>query len=192
METQQSARAAHLRALARQVIIDASMEHASSCSTMEAHVRPDNGSSTIAANPSKIGVRIMQTVRTDAVSMESVLPTNVTMATSAHARMAAGAINSAMVAFGARVRRLSPRSAAMGETMIVTIAGGQYPELNLDPRSAMYTITSSIVNVSLGDTPHGTTAYNALFALGITLFIMTFILNIGSDYVARKYRKEYE
>ena len=83
-------------------------------------------------------------------------------------------------------------SRAIGETMIVTIAGGQYPELNLDPRKAMYTITSSIVNVSLGDTPHGTTAYNALFALGITLFIMTFILNIGSDYIARKYRKEYE
>ena len=47
-------------------------------------------------------------------------------------------------------------SRAIGETMIVTIAGGQYPELNLDPRKAMYTITSSIVNVSLGDTPHGT------------------------------------
>ena len=83
-------------------------------------------------------------------------------------------------------------SRAIGETMIVTIAGGQYPELNLDPRKAMYTITSSIVNVSLGDTPHGTTPYNALFALGITLFIMTFILNIFSDYIARKYRKEYE
>ena len=83
-------------------------------------------------------------------------------------------------------------SRAIGETMIVTIAGGQYPELNLDPRKAMYTITSSIVNVSLGDTPHGTTAYNALFALGITLFIMTFILNIFSDYIARKYSKEYE
>ena len=54
-------------------------------------------------------------------------------------------------------------SRAIGETMIVTIAGGQYPELNLDPRKAMYTITSSIVNVSLGDTPHGTTAYNASF-----------------------------
>lgn len=83
-------------------------------------------------------------------------------------------------------------SRAIGETMIVTIAGGQYPELNLDPRKAMYTITSSIVNVSLGDTPHGTTAYNALFALGITLFIMTFVLNIFSDYIARKYRKAYE
>jgi len=83
-------------------------------------------------------------------------------------------------------------SRAIGETMIVTIAGGQYPELNLDPRKAMYTITSSIVNVSLGDTPHGTTAYNSLFALGITLFIMTFILNIFADYIARKYRKEYE
>ena len=83
-------------------------------------------------------------------------------------------------------------SRAIGETMIVTIAGGQYPELNLDPRKAMYTITSSIVNVSLGDTPHGTTAYNALFALGITLFIMTFVLNIFSDYIARKYKKEYE
>ena len=83
-------------------------------------------------------------------------------------------------------------SRAIGETMIVTIAGGQYPELNLDPRKAMYTITSSIVNVSLGVTPHGTTAYNALFALGITLFIMTFVLNIFSDYIARKYRKEYE
>ena len=83
-------------------------------------------------------------------------------------------------------------SRAIGETMIVTIAGGQYPELNLDPRKAMYTITSSIVNVSLGATPHGTTAYNALFALGITLFIMTFVLNIFSDYIARKYRKEYE
>ncbi len=83
-------------------------------------------------------------------------------------------------------------SRAIGETMIVTIAGGQYPELNLDPRSAMYTITSSIVNVSLGDTPHGTTAYNALFALGITLFLMTFILNLASDYISRKFRKVYE
>ena len=83
-------------------------------------------------------------------------------------------------------------SRAIGETMIVTIAGGQYPELNLDPRRAMYTITSSIVNVSLGDTPHGTTAYNALFALGITLFLMTFILNLASDYISRKYRKVYE
>jgi len=83
-------------------------------------------------------------------------------------------------------------SRAIGETMIVTIAGGQYPELNLDPRSAMYTITSSIVNVSLGDTPHGTTAYNALFALGITLFLMTFILNLASDYISRKYRKVYD
>lgn len=81
---------------------------------------------------------------------------------------------------------------AIGETMIVAIASGQIPNLSFDPREPMQPITSYIVQVSLGDTPHGSTAYRTIFALGTTLFVMTLALNMISLRIARRFREKYE
>lgn len=69
-------------------------------------------------------------------------------------------------------------SRAVGETMIVAIAAGQLPTLTLNPLNPVSTMTAYIVQVSQGDTPFGTLSYNTIFAVAITLFLFTFILNI--------------
>jgi phosphate transport system permease protein len=71
-------------------------------------------------------------------------------------------------------------SRAIGETMIVAIAAGQQPRLTLDPRVPVETMTAYIVQVSLGDTPQGTLEYRTIFAVGLSLFLMTFVLNVVS------------
>lgn len=81
---------------------------------------------------------------------------------------------------------------AIGETMIVAIAAGQQPILTLDPRDAVETITAYIVQVSLGDVPHGSLAYKTIFAAGITLFIFTFVLNNISFWIKKKYQEKYD
>jgi phosphate transport system permease protein len=83
-------------------------------------------------------------------------------------------------------------SRAVGETMIVAIAAGQQPRLTLNPLVPIETITTYIVQVSLGDVVQGTLEYQTIFAAGITLFIMTFILNNISYYFRKKYQKKYE
>ena len=83
-------------------------------------------------------------------------------------------------------------SRAVGETMIVAIAAGQIPNLSADPRQAMETMTTYIVQVSLGDTPFGSTAYKTIFALGATLFAMTLALNVASYRFIRLFRERYE
>lgn len=74
-------------------------------------------------------------------------------------------------------------SRAMGETMIVAIAAGQQPRLTFDPRVPIETMTAYIVQVSLGDTPSGTLEYQTIFAVGLSLFLLTFILNVISHRV---------
>ena len=69
-------------------------------------------------------------------------------------------------------------SRAIGETMIVAIAAGQRPVLTFDPRVPIQTMTAYIVQVSLGDTPAGTLEYRTIFAVGMMLFLFTFVLNI--------------
>lgn len=83
-------------------------------------------------------------------------------------------------------------SRAIGETMIVTIAAGQIPNLSVDPREPMQTMTAYIVQVSLGDTPTGSIAYRTIFALGTTLFVMTLGLNVLSHRIVRRFRERYE
>jgi phosphate transport system permease protein len=83
-------------------------------------------------------------------------------------------------------------SRAIGETMIVAIAGGQIPNLSPDPREPMQTMTGFIVQVSLGDTPQTSLAYKTIFALGTTLFILTLVLNIFSIKLVRRFRERYE
>ncbi|HSG01210.1 MAG TPA: phosphate ABC transporter permease subunit PstC [Vicinamibacterales bacterium] len=82
-------------------------------------------------------------------------------------------------------------SRAIGETMIVAIAAGQMPILTADPTVPIMTMTAYIVQVSLGDTPSGTLEYRTIFAVGMTLFVMTFALNLASNWLRRRFREEY-
>jgi phosphate transport system permease protein len=82
-------------------------------------------------------------------------------------------------------------SRAIGETMIVTVAAGATPNLTFNPLESIQTMTAYIVQVSLGDTPHGSVEYGTIFAVGATLFVITFLLNILAQYVARRFREEY-
>lgn len=83
-------------------------------------------------------------------------------------------------------------SRAIGETMIVAIAAGQQPRLTLDPTVPVETITAYIVQVSLGDVPHGSIEYRTIFAAGITLFALTFLLNTLSFQIRKKFREKYD
>lgn len=83
-------------------------------------------------------------------------------------------------------------SRAIGETMIVAIAAGQQPRLTLDPTVAIETITTYIVQVSLGDVQHGSIEYQTIFAAGITLFIFTFALNSVSFWLKKRFKENYE
>lgn len=81
---------------------------------------------------------------------------------------------------------------AIGETMVVAIAAGQQPNLTLDPRESVETITAYIVQVSLGDVEHGSIEYKTIFAAGITLFVFTFLLNNLSFWLKKRYQEKYE
>jgi phosphate transport system permease protein len=82
-------------------------------------------------------------------------------------------------------------SRAIGETMIVAIAAGQRPTLTLDPRRAIETMTAYIVQVSLGDTPHGTLEFRTIFAVGLALFLITLVLNLIALRIIERYREVY-
>ena len=83
-------------------------------------------------------------------------------------------------------------SRAVGETMIVAIAAGQQPRLTLNPLVPIETITTYIVQVSLGDVPRGSLEYKTIFAAGITLFVFTFALNNLSFWIKKKYQEKYD
>ena len=75
--------------------------------------------------------------------------------------------------------------------MIVTVAAGSIPNMTLNPFEGVQTMTAYIAQTSLGDTPQGTTEYLTIFAVGMTLFVMTFLLNVVANMVVRRYREEY-
>lgn len=83
-------------------------------------------------------------------------------------------------------------SRAIGETMIVAIAAGQQPRLTVDPTVPVSTITAYIVQVAKGDVPHNSLEYKTIFAAGISLFILTFLLNNISFYIRKKFREQYD
>lgn len=83
-------------------------------------------------------------------------------------------------------------SRAVGETMIVAVAAGQQPRLTANPLVPIETITTYIVQVSLGDVAHDSLEYRTIFAAGMTLFIFTFILNNISYWFKKKFQQKYE
>jgi phosphate transport system permease protein len=95
---------------------------------------------------------------------------------------AVGGITAAVILSAAR---------AVGETMIVAIAAGQQPLLHLNPLQPVETMTAYIVQVSLGDTPHGTLEYHTLFAVAMMLFLLTLALNMISMKIRDRFRRMY-
>jgi|TARA_B110000467_G_scaffold13756_1_gene11713 phosphate transport system permease protein len=83
-------------------------------------------------------------------------------------------------------------SRAIGETMAVTLAAGATPKMTMDPFVSIQTMTAYIVQVSLGDTPAGTIAYQTIFAVSALLFIITLCMNIVSHRLLHRFREVYE
>ena len=83
-------------------------------------------------------------------------------------------------------------SRAVGETMIVLIAAGQQPKLTFDPAQAVETMTAFIAATGNGDVPTGSIEYKTIFAVGLTLFVITFAMNVIAIRLVRKYREVYE
>lgn len=83
-------------------------------------------------------------------------------------------------------------SRAVGETVIILIAGGQQPSLSLDPRISFQSMASFIAATARGDIPQGTLKYETIFVVGFTLFIVTLLLNAVSSRLVRRYRQVYE
>jgi phosphate transport system permease protein len=83
-------------------------------------------------------------------------------------------------------------SRAIGETMIVTIAAGLQPQLTLNPLQGMQTMTSYIAAAGSGDLATGSIEYKSIFAVGLLLFILTFIMNVFSIRLVRRFRQVYQ
>ena len=82
-------------------------------------------------------------------------------------------------------------SRAVGETMILAVAAGMQPNLTWNPMEPAATITSYIVQVALGDLPHGSLGYQTIFAAGLTLLLITLVFNILGQWLRAKYRENY-
>ncbi|MGZ5280370.1 MAG: phosphate ABC transporter permease subunit PstC [Pseudobdellovibrionaceae bacterium] len=80
-------------------------------------------------------------------------------------------------------------SRALGETMVVAIAAGMQPQITLNPLQPSETITAFIVQVSLGDLPHGSIGYQSIYVAGLTLLLMTLSFNIFGFWLRKKYRE---
>jgi phosphate transport system permease protein len=83
-------------------------------------------------------------------------------------------------------------SRAIGETMVVLVAGGLQPQWGLDVTKAMATMTAFIAGTAQGDAATGSIAYKTIFAVGTTLFVITFLMNLISIRFVRRYRQVYE
>ena len=82
-------------------------------------------------------------------------------------------------------------SRAVGETMVVAVAAGMQPNLTFDPRQPAETITAFIVQVSLGDLPHGSIGYQSIFAAGLVLMLITLVFNLIGFFLTRRFREVY-
>lgn len=80
-------------------------------------------------------------------------------------------------------------SRAIGETMVVSIAAGMQPNMTLNPLEPSETITAFIVQVSLGDLPHGSIGYQSIYVAGLTLLVMTLSFNILGFWLRKRFRE---
>lgn len=83
-------------------------------------------------------------------------------------------------------------SRAIGETMAVTLAAGGTPRITLNPFESIQTMTAYIVEKTAGENPYGTIEYRTIFAVGLTLFASTMLLNLGAQWILGRLREKYE
>jgi phosphate transport system permease protein len=82
-------------------------------------------------------------------------------------------------------------SRAIGETMIVVVAGGTQPQMVTTPAQGGATVTAFIAQVALGDLPFGTLEYNSIFAAGLALLVLTLMFNFVAFWLQRRFREAY-
>jgi phosphate transport system permease protein len=82
-------------------------------------------------------------------------------------------------------------SRAIGETMIVTIAAGATPNMTLNPTDSIQTMTAYIVQAAFGDISTGGIVYQSIYAVGMTLFLFTLVMNLLAQYISRRFKEEY-
>ena len=82
-------------------------------------------------------------------------------------------------------------SRAIGETMLVTIAAGSTPRMTLDPRESIQTMTAYIVQLALGEAPHGSLEFQTIFAVALVLFVLTLTMSLLGQLVVRRWRETY-
>ena len=82
-------------------------------------------------------------------------------------------------------------SRAIGETMIVSLAGGSTPKFDFNVTDSIQTMTAYIVQVSTGDAGYGTTIYYSIYSVGFTLFIFTLVMNLIAHYISKRFREVY-
>ena len=81
--------------------------------------------------------------------------------------------------------------ASMGETMILAVAAGMQPNLTFNPLEPAATLTAFIVQVALGDLPHGSVGYQTIFAAGLTLMLITLMFNLLGYWMRRRFQERY-
>ncbi len=79
----------------------------------------------------------------------------------------------------------------VGETMIVAVAAGSTPQLTLNPLESIQTMTGFMLQVGLGDASRGSVEYQSLFAVGLTLFVITLAFNVAANWFVRRFREVY-
>lgn len=82
-------------------------------------------------------------------------------------------------------------SRAIGETMIVTLAAGATPQMTFDPTESIQTMTAYMVQAAMGDISYGSTVYKSIYAVGMTLFVFTLVMNLLAQYISRRFKEEY-
>ena len=83
-------------------------------------------------------------------------------------------------------------SRAVGETMIVALAAGAGPKFTFNPFQAAETMTGHIARISGGDLSYASIQYTSIFSIALVLFAITFLLNLVSGWVVRRFREVYE
>nr|WP_309866914.1 phosphate ABC transporter permease subunit PstC [Desmospora profundinema] len=82
-------------------------------------------------------------------------------------------------------------SRAIGETMIVTIAAGSTPILTFDPTATIQTMTAYMVQAALGDNTYTSVSYKSIYAVGMSLFLLTLIMNMLARFISRRFKEDY-
>ncbi|MWV39719.1 phosphate ABC transporter permease subunit PstC [Natrialba sp. INN-245] len=159
------------------------------------HVFPDTGTFNAAAGAIVVGIMIIPMVSSLSEDAMSAVPDDLRNA--AYGLGATKFEVSTRVVFpaslsGVIASYILALSRAIGETMAVTLAAGMHPQITMDPLEPIQTMTAYMVQIGISDVSVGSIGYQSLFAVGLTLFAMTLLMNLFSLWIKSRYREEYQ